>query len=56
MDVFKDFKAEVELQLGKKIKVVKSDCGGEYYDKYYESGKQYPRPFVIFLKECGIVP
>ncbi|KAJ9557218.1 hypothetical protein OSB04_011832 [Centaurea solstitialis] len=30
LDVFKNFKAEVELQLGKKIKAVRSDCGGEY--------------------------
>ena len=30
-NVFKSFKAEVELQLGKKIKAIKSDRGGEYY-------------------------
>ena len=29
LEVFKSFKAEVELQLGKKIKVVKSDRGGK---------------------------
>lgn len=29
-DVFKTFKAEVENQLGKKIKVLRSDRGGEY--------------------------
>nr|KYP54272.1 Retrovirus-related Pol polyprotein from transposon TNT 1-94 [Cajanus cajan] len=34
LDVFKSFKAEVELQLGKKIKAVKSDRGGEYYGRY----------------------
>ena len=34
LDIFKTFKAEVELQLGKKIKAVKSDCGGEYYGRY----------------------
>ena len=32
LDIY-SFKAEVELQLGKKIKVVKSDCGG-YYGRY----------------------
>ncbi|CAJ2672347.1 unnamed protein product [Trifolium pratense] len=32
LDVFKSFKAEVELQLGKKIKAIKSDRGGEYYE------------------------
>jgi len=34
LDLFKFFKVEVELQLGNKIKVVKSDCGGEYYGRY----------------------
>ena len=29
LNVFKSFKVEVELQLEKKIKVVKSDCDGE---------------------------
>ncbi|KAJ9564656.1 hypothetical protein OSB04_000622 [Centaurea solstitialis] len=56
LDVFKDFKAEVELQLGKKIKAVRSDRGGEYYDRYDGSGEQRPGPFAFFLKECGIVP
>ncbi|RDY10022.1 hypothetical protein CR513_05528, partial [Mucuna pruriens] len=32
--VFKSFKAKVELQLGKKIKAIKFDCGGEYYGRY----------------------
>ena len=56
LDVFKSFKAEVELQLGKKIKVFKSDRGGEYYGKYDGSGEQRPGPFSIFLKEFGIIP
>ncbi|KAJ9535448.1 hypothetical protein OSB04_un001427, partial [Centaurea solstitialis] len=56
LDVFKDFKAEVELQLGKKIKAVRSDRGGEYYGRYDGSGEQRPGPFALFLKECGIVP
>ena len=56
LDVFKEYKAEVELQLGKKIKAVKSDRGGEYYGRYDGSGEQRPGPFAIFLKECGIVP
>ncbi|KAJ9547196.1 hypothetical protein OSB04_019739 [Centaurea solstitialis] len=55
LDVFKDFKAEVELQLGKKIKAVRSDRGGEYYGRYDGSGEQRPGPFALFLKECGIV-
>ncbi|RDX99640.1 hypothetical protein CR513_17285, partial [Mucuna pruriens] len=52
LNVFKSFKAEVELQLGKKIKAIKSDRGGEYYGRYDGSREQRPRPF----KECGIVP
>ena len=31
LEAFKTFKAKVELQQGKKIKVVHSDIGGEYY-------------------------
>ena len=54
--VFKAFKAEVENQLGKKIKAVKSDCGGEYYDRYDESGEQRPWPFTKFLEEYNIIP
>ena len=56
LDVFKSFKAEVELQLEKKIKAVKSDHGGEYYGRYDGSGEQRPWPFALFLKECRIVP
>ena len=33
------FKAKVELQLGKPIKAVKSDRGGEYYGRYDETGR-----------------
>ncbi|RDY14167.1 hypothetical protein CR513_00803, partial [Mucuna pruriens] len=49
------FKAEVELQLGKKIKVIKSDRGDEYYGRYDGSGEQRLEPFALFLKECEIV-
>ncbi|XP_024026929.1 photosynthetic NDH subunit of subcomplex B 2, chloroplastic [Morus notabilis] len=56
VDVFKEFKAEVELQLGKKIKAVKFDFGGKYYSRFDRSGEQHPGLFVIFIKECGIVP
>ncbi|TYK11910.1 Retrovirus-related Pol polyprotein from transposon TNT 1-94 [Cucumis melo var. makuwa] len=47
---------DVKLQLGKKIKIVKSDRGGEYYDIYDGSGEQRPGPFAKYLEECGIVP
>ena len=42
---FKEFKNEVENQLDKKIKVLRSDQGGEYLS----------HEFGNYLKECGIV-
>ena len=54
--LFKSFKAEVENQLNKRIKKVKSDRGGEYYGRYDGSGEQRPGPFARYLEECGIVP
>jgi hypothetical protein len=56
LDMFKFFKAEVELQLNKKIKEVKSDRGDEYYGRYDGSGEQYSGPFAKFLEENRIVP
>nr|KAJ0220159.1 hypothetical protein LSAT_V11C200069570 [Lactuca sativa] len=56
LEVFKSFKLEVENQLNKKIKCVRSDRGGEYYGRYDGSGEQRPGPFAKFLEECGIVP
>ena len=47
------FKAKVESQQGKKIKVVHSDIGGEYYGRYDETGCN-PGPFAKYLQECGI--
>jgi transposase InsO family protein len=54
LDAFKIFKAEVEKQCGKQIKIVRSDRGGEYYGRYIEDG-QAPGPFTKFLQEHGIV-
>ena len=45
--MFKIYKAEVENQLNRKIKVVRSDRGGEYYDRYDGSGR-CPESFVNF--------
>ncbi|KAJ9544451.1 hypothetical protein OSB04_024158 [Centaurea solstitialis] len=55
LDVFKDFKAEVELQLGKKIKAVRSNRGGEYYGRYEGSGEQSPgkKPSINHLHVWG---
>src|SRR3954466_9188681 len=56
LDIFKHFKAEVENQLSKKIKAVRSDRGGEYYGRYDGSGEQCPGLFAQYLIERGIVP
>ncbi|RDX85572.1 hypothetical protein CR513_33218, partial [Mucuna pruriens] len=57
LDFFKSFKAEVELQLGKKIKAVKFDRAGEYYGRYDGSGEQRPGPFALFLRvwNCSVI-
>jgi len=47
LDIFKIYKTEVENQLNRKIKVVKSDHDGEYYSRYGGSDR-CPRPFVNF--------
>ncbi|XP_070018798.1 uncharacterized protein [Nicotiana sylvestris] len=56
----KDFETCVDCvkgkmtKLGKSIKIMRSDRGGEYYEKYDESG-QCMGPFALFLQEYGIV-
>ena len=54
LDAFKIYKAEVQKQLGKQIKIVELDRDGEYYGRYTERG-QLSSPFVGFLQEHGIV-
>ncbi|KAL4366702.1 hypothetical protein GQ457_05G014270 [Hibiscus cannabinus] len=54
LEAFKVFKAEVEKQCGKQIKIVRTDRGGEYYGIYTEDG-QVPGPFAKFLQDNGIV-
>ena len=56
LDVFKTFKVKVKNQLNKRIKCIRSDRGGEYYDRYDSSGKQRLGPFARYLEEYGIVP
>jgi transposase InsO family protein len=51
---FKIFKAEVENQHNFKIKIVRSDQGGEYYGRHTPYG-QIPGPFAEFLEENSIV-
>ncbi|GJS42104.1 putative zinc finger, CCHC-type containing protein [Tanacetum coccineum] len=46
--------AEVENQLDRKIKVVRSDRGGEYYGRHTDVG-QAPGSFFDFCKDHGII-
>ncbi|KAM2924483.1 hypothetical protein COP2_040580 [Malus domestica] len=48
------YKTEVEKQLGKVIKIVRSDRGGEYFGRYTESGQQKGQ-FALYLEKNGIV-
>ena len=48
LERFKIFKTEVEKQLGKVIKIVRSDRGGEYYGRQGDLG-QCLGPFAEFL-------
>ena len=43
--MFKVYKAEVENQLGKKIKIIRSDRGGEYFSN----------EFIVFCEDHGIM-
>ena len=52
LGAFKVFKAEVEKQCGKQIKIVRTDRGGEHYGRYTEDG-QAPSPFAKFFKSIG---
>lgn len=50
LDAFKVYKVGVEKQLGKQIKIVRSNKGGEYYGRYMGL-RQSPGPFAKFLEE-----
>ncbi|KAI5350958.1 hypothetical protein L3X38_003849 [Prunus dulcis] len=52
--MFKIYKPEVENQLNLKIKVVRSDRGGEYYRRFDETGRN-PGAFAKFLQQEGII-
>nr|GEV74914.1 putative zinc finger, CCHC-type [Tanacetum cinerariifolium] len=54
LDMFKNFKAEVENQLHSKIKVVRSNRGGEYYGRHTDVG-QAPGSFFDLCKDHGII-
>lgn len=54
LNPFEVFWAELTNQLDRKIKVMKSDRGGEYYGRHANRG-QSEGPFACFLKSKGIV-
>ena len=47
-------KLKLKISMIKKIKIVRSDRGGEYYGRHTPYG-QVPGPFAKFLQETGIV-
>ena len=46
--MFKVFRTKVEKQLGKVIKIVRSDRGCEYYGKHGDAGQQ-KGPFARYI-------
>ena len=54
LEMFKVSRTEVEKQLRKVIKIVRSDRGGEYYGKHGDAGQQ-KGPFARYLQDNGIV-
>ena len=44
---------EVERQLDRKVKIIRSDRGGEYYRRYDET-RQHPGSFAKLLQKRGI--
>ena len=40
MDALEIYLNEVERQLDKKVKIIRSDKGGEYYGRYDETGRK----------------
>ena len=53
IDIFEMFITEVGRQLDKKIKILRSDRGDEYYGRYDESGQNLGH-FSKFLEKHGI--
>ena len=55
IDIFEMFITEVERQLDKKIKIVRSDRGGEYYGRYDETGQKILVLLLNSLKSMAFV-
>ena len=54
LEAFKVFKAEVEKQCEKQIKILRYDRGGEYCGRYREDGQEQS-PFEKFRQQNGIL-
>lgn len=54
LEVFKIYQLEVAKQLDRKIKMLRSDHGGEYYERMDNNDVNHG-PFVSFLKQQSIV-
>lgn len=44
---------KMELNMNKKLKIVRFDRGGKFYGRYDKTWWN-PGPFAMFLRECGI--
>ena len=53
VDALTVFINEVERQLDKKSKIVRSERGDKYYNKHEEI-RQCPGPFAKFFEKCGM--
>jgi len=53
VDALEIYLNEVERQLDRKVKVIRSDRGDEYYERYDET-RQHLGPFAKLLQKCGI--
>ena len=53
VDALEIYLNEVERQLDRKMRIIRSDRGGEYYGRYDETGQQ-PGPFAMLLQKRDI--
>jgi len=53
LDALEIYLNEVERQLVRNVKVVRSYRGGEYYERYDET-RQHPCPFAKLLQKRGV--
>ena len=53
VDVLETYITEVKRQLDRKVKIIRFDRGGEFYEKYDETGR-CPGSFAKLLEKLGI--